>query len=156
MFKMYLPAAEGAADPLPHHGHTTPSIQESGTLLLVEDDTSTRGVIRRLLERQGFDVLEAANGLEAVERLDQHHARVRLVLSDVMMPELNGMALANLIADRWPAMPVVLMSGYTDADIPQQNSGALKRPFVEKPFTSAVLLNALMRALYATEDVLRR
>jgi signal transduction histidine kinase/CheY-like chemotaxis protein len=154
-FKVYLPASEGAAEPLPHAGNVPPSMLDSGTILLVEDDSATRGVICRLLERHGFDVVEAANGVEALARLDDAHEAVRLVLSDVMMPELNGMALANIIAERWPAMPVVLMSGYTDADIPQENGGALKRPFIEKPFTSAVLLNAVMRALYATEDVLK-
>lgn len=121
----------------------------------MEDDPSTRGVIRRLLERHGFDVVEAANGVEAIAQLDDVHERVRLVLSDVMMPELNGMALANIIAERWPTMPVMLMSGYTDADIPQQNSGALKRTFIEKPFTSGALLHAVMRELYTTEDVLK-
>ncbi|BAH40304.1 MAG TPA: hybrid sensor histidine kinase/response regulator [Gemmatimonas aurantiaca] len=154
-FKVYLPAAEGAADPVPRAGGGSPLIHDSGTILLVEDDPSTRGVIRRLLERHGFDVVEAANGVEAIAQLDDVHERVRLVLSDVMMPELNGMALANIIAERWPTMPVMLMSGYTDADIPQQNSGALKRTFIEKPFTSGALLHAVMRELYTTEDVLK-
>ena len=71
------------------------------------------------------------------------------------MPGMNGIELAALIGKRWPAMPVLLMSGYTDAELHEHGDDNIRRPFIEKPFTSAALLDAMLRALYTTEDVLR-
>lgn len=153
-FKLYFPEVAGAADPIARTP-TPPVLEESGTVLLVEDDPATREVAKRLLERHGFDTILAADGRKAIELLEQQHARIRLVLSDVMMPGMNGIELAALIGKRWPAMPVLLMSGYTDAELHEHGDAGIRRPLIEKPFTSAALLDAMLRALYTTEDVLR-
>lgn len=153
-FKLYFPEVAGTADPIARTP-VSPVLEESGTVLLVEDDPATREVARRLLERHGFDTVQAADGRKALALLEQQHAQIRLVLSDVMMPGMNGIELAALIGKRWPAMPVLLMSGYTDAELHEHGDDNIRRPFIEKPFTSAALLDAMLRALYTTEDVLR-
>jgi two-component system cell cycle sensor histidine kinase/response regulator CckA len=109
-------------------------------VLLVEDDEGVRATIRRVLERGGYTVVEAANGREALDRF-RASADVALVLSDSVMPEGSGPALAAAIHKGRRAVPVVLMSGYAD----REPLGA--EPVIAKPFTAGALLTTVHEAL---------
>jgi signal transduction histidine kinase/CheY-like chemotaxis protein len=118
-----------------------------GTILVVEDDAATRDVTRRLLQRHGFRILEAEHGGAALVALGSGHIPVDLVLTDVMMPGMSGVDLAARIGDRWPDLPVLLMSGYSDAEIRAKGPLGRQRSLIEKPFTASGLLRAVEAAL---------
>jgi two-component system cell cycle sensor histidine kinase/response regulator CckA len=103
----------------------------TGTILLVEDDESVRRLIAHGLRSRGFDVIEAANGIEALKALE--NTRVDLLVSDIVMPEMDGPALLQAIHGR---IPVLFISGYAEAP------GGLS-----KPFTLGQLVTAVKRAM---------
>lgn len=149
-FKLFFPAMGGVGEPVPSPTPTLgPTAPDRGTILLVEDDPATREVARRLLARQGFNVLQAERGAEALATLDREAERVDLVLTDVMMPGMSGVDLAETIAARWPNLPVLLMSGYSDAEIRDKGKLGRELALVEKPFTSAALLEAIRHTMSA-------
>jgi diguanylate cyclase (GGDEF)-like protein/PAS domain S-box-containing protein len=116
----------------------------AGTVLVVEDEPLVRRAVRRVLEGAGYAVLEAPDGAEALRSLAGRAGGVELVLSDVVMPELNGRALAEALATCAPATRVLLMSGYDpDAGGP----AAADVPMLAKPFTPERLLAAVRDAL---------
>ena len=146
-FKLYFPEIDAAALPLP----TRPALPKpgtvSGTILLVEDDPGTREVTRRILTRQGYTVAVAHHGGEALALMTRGLPDVKLVISDVMMPTMDGVELATRLAQRWPALPVLLMSGYSDAEVRARANQVPRVKLLEKPFTSASLLEAATAAI---------
>ena len=145
-FKLYFPGAEGPAEPLNLAAARREMPRGVGNVLLVEDDPGTRAVTKRILERQGYAVIESTRAEDALARLTQDSASVRLVITDVMMPGMNGVDFARRVAAKWPSLPVLLMSGYSDAEVIDA-SDLLRMPFIEKPFTSASLLSAVADAI---------
>jgi two-component system, cell cycle sensor histidine kinase and response regulator CckA len=97
--------------------NSIPSIGEATTgptvVLVVDDEDHVRSSSTRLLQRAGYEVLEAANAEEAMIVMQQYGEQVRLVLGDVIMPKANGHDLARTIRGRWPSVQIVLISGYT-------------------------------------------
>ena len=83
-------------------------------ILLTEDDESVRAFVSRALELDGHKVETACDGLEALERLDETDCAYDLLVSDVKMPQMDGIALAHTAAGRWPGLPILLMTGYAD------------------------------------------
>ncbi len=146
--KIYLPVTEAPATALPERAPRLPTRRGAGTILLVEDDPATRLVTARILSAQGFVIVEALHGAQALDRLTLEGLTPRLVLSDVMMPGINGVELSARIAERWPRLPVMLMSGYSDTDLPQSDGPGRRRTLLEKPFTAA----SLVTAVWATID----
>jgi PAS domain S-box-containing protein len=149
-FTVYLPRHVGEPD------DTTPTPAASApprgaeTILLVEDEASVRTAIRRMLERQGYRVLDAGGGAEALRRAaeaDARGVRIDLVLTDVVMPEQGGRALGERLAAHWPGLRVLYMSGYTDDEILRRGLVVPGTPFLEKPFTPARLAELVRRAL---------
>lgn len=110
------------------------------SILVVDDEEMIRRVAARMLSLNGFGVLEAANGSEALEVLDRGANRVDLVVTDVAMPVLDGRALGEAIARRWPDLPVLYMSGYAPDEQLVAHVVQAKVPFLPKPFTAEVLL----------------
>ncbi len=149
-FKLYLPAIEGDAMPFPARRDPLPMPRGKGTILLVEDDPGTRAVTTRLLTRQGYTVVEATTADEALARLDRDGPSMSLILTDVMMPGMNGVEFARHVRTRWPGLPLLLMSGYSDAEI-VDGTDAARLPFVEKPFTSSSLLTAVAQAMVVAD-----
>ncbi|HET9982714.1 MAG TPA: ATP-binding protein, partial [Longimicrobiales bacterium] len=105
------------------------------TVLLVEDEPSVRSLARRVLERQGYTVLEAADGEAAIGVAAQHRDRIDLLLTDVVMPRMSGRTLAGHLAELRPGLRVLFMSGY--ADELRGRRGAVDEgiAFLQKPFT---------------------
>ena len=107
----------------------------AGTILLVDDEDGVRVTIRRQLVAQGHTVLEASHGTEALAVVRMRRGNLDLVLSDVVMPEMNGTELAATLVRDYPGLPVILMSAYAPAGLTQVGPGH-KVPVLQKPFTS--------------------
>ncbi len=139
-FSIFLPfhSAHGELTPqLPAVAITAPSGSES--ILLVEDEPAVRALIRRILQGQGYHVIEARDGLEALRQLADASVPVKLVVTDVMMPEMGGRELGERVRAQFPTMPVLYMSGYTDDAVMRQGIDLDESAFVQKPFTPAAL-----------------
>ena len=117
------------------------------TILVVEDEAGIRSLVRKILRRQGYEVLEAANGLEAIEICQQHASRIDLLVSDVVMPEMGGRELVEQLKSRGWNMKVLYVSGFTDD--PSIYSGNLPpgTAFLQKPFTLGSLLEKVKEVL---------
>lgn len=111
------------------------------TVLVVEDDAMLRQVVVRTLAREGFEVFEAGDGAEALEFLDSR-ASVDVVLTDVRMPRINGYQLAETLLTRQPDTPIMLMTGFTDEEMPEAIRAA-SIPVLRKPFNFALLGESL-------------
>ena len=116
-------------------------------ILLVDDQENVRRLTARSLRQSGYQVLEAGDGQEALKLLTQDPKRVRLLLTDVSMPGMDGRELARRVAARCPGIKVVLMSGYSAQTGGDEDQGSLEWGFLEKPFTLALLLQKVRDAL---------
>jgi CheY-like chemotaxis protein len=112
----------------------------------VDDDATVRALARRILAEAGLLVREAVDGAEALGHLADSPDRFHLVLTDVMMPRLNGVELLERLSVSHPTLPVILMSGYAPADL---NSRGIAAPcsMLRKPFTPEELLAEVWRCL---------
>lgn len=117
------------------------------TVLVVEDDAQVRAYAGEILHREGFEVLEARNGLEALSITEREWAGIDLILADVVMPRLSGHELADRLAERLPEMPVLLMSGYMDEAIAPRGSEQFERPLLHKPFSPEDLARKVREVL---------
>ena len=144
-FRVYLPRVEAASEQQkaekqdPRGGHET--------ILLVEDDAGVRSMSRAALERRGYRVIAAAGGDEALEAESRHPEPISMLITDMVMPGINGAELAQLLRDRRPSLAVLFVSGYpsdTLDDVSMAESGA---SFLAKPFTPAGLTAAVRAGL---------
>jgi CheY-like chemotaxis protein len=112
------------------------------SILLVEDEDMLRGLIRELLEIKGYAVMEASQGVEALEMMRSADRPVDLVLTDVVMPHMSGSELVENLKEDFPGLKVIFMSGYTGANNAaiHKNLGTPGVAFLQKPFR----LNALI------------
>jgi two-component system cell cycle sensor histidine kinase/response regulator CckA len=123
--------------------------QGTETILVVEDEAPVRTAVRRMLERLGYRVREAANGAEALGLLESASERIDLVLTDVVMPELHGRDLADYVRAQDPTRHVLYMSGYTDDEIVHADLVHSGAKLLQKPFTAEQLGSAVREALRA-------
>jgi len=117
------------------------------TVLLVEDEEAVRIFAASVLRRQGYEVIEAHNGVEALELLQRAHGRVQLLLTDVVMPEMGGPALVARLRDQYPTLPVLYMSGYAERAVVHNGLVKSKQAFLQKPFTPIVLARKVREVL---------
>jgi CheY-like chemotaxis protein len=124
-----------------------PAGRSSETILLVEDEDALRGVLRETLEGDGYTVLAARDGAEALRLSDEHPGRIHAILTDLVMPGLTGRSTAEGIALTRPNTKVLYMSGYSREGV--IGRGALRRDaaFLGKPFTVDELLRTLRELL---------
>ena len=144
---------------LPRHAgaDTTPAVRPdrrrlpggTETLLLVEDEAAVRSSARRLLERNGYTVLEARHGGDALRIADESERPIDLVLTDLVMPEMGGRELVERLRAHRPALKVVFMSGYTEKAIAVDGVMPPHTGFVEKPFTVEQLMRRVREILDA-------
>jgi len=144
-FRVFLPAAEPPAEPAPLPAVAAPEASPA-SVWLVEDEPPLRRLSTLLLERAGHAVRSFEDAEAALEAAEAATQRPAALLTDVAMPGLDGLALAQRLRARWPGLPVVVMSGYAE----QVSGGALAGTdfgFVSKPFVAGDLLAALARVL---------
>jgi signal transduction histidine kinase/CheY-like chemotaxis protein len=147
-FKIYLPpvteAAEAAPTPAPE-----PALDGRGTetILLVEDDDSVRRVTGRILRRFGYTVLEAEGGEAALRLLGQEPGRVALLISDVVMPNMDGRELIKRVHAQYPEIKVLFTSGYTNDAVIRHGVLHAEVAFIQKPHTSAMLVAKIREVL---------
>jgi CheY-like chemotaxis protein len=148
-FKLYFPPHYGAAKA--SEPERTPALARGSgaTILLVEDERPVRSAVRRLLERHGYKVLEAANGQDALTLIAARNGEINLVLSDMVMPGMGGMELASRVRSLAPKLPVLLMTGYTEEAITRAGDQPHDEQIIEKPFTMHTMLEKVRRALAA-------
>ncbi len=147
VFKLYLPRVEDTAA-LDSRAPDTEEVRVGAeTILLVEDETDVRELIREMLSTEGYRVIEAGNGKEALAAAEKADHRIDLMMTDVVMPKMSGTELAERLGRTVTGLKVLYMSGYMDKMIVDQ--GVLDRDFtfLEKPFTSAILLRKVREAL---------
>jgi len=121
-----------------------------GTILLVEDEEGLRQLNARGLASRGYTVLEAGNGVEAIEMLEKSDGEVDLVVSDVVMPEMDGPTLLRELRRRNPTLKIIFVSGYAeDAFQKHFPADGEQFTFLAKPFTLKQLVNAVKETLAA-------
>jgi two-component system, cell cycle sensor histidine kinase and response regulator CckA len=145
---VFVPRIEAAADKAlqPDGRDNIPLGTE--TVLVVEDELSVREFISRALRQQGYAVLEAANGNEALRLLRRRiGTAIHLVLTDVLMPQMGGVELLNQLRYSHPNVKVLFISGYSDAVVMQRGQPAANVAFLYKPFTLAILAQKVREVL---------
>jgi two-component system cell cycle sensor histidine kinase/response regulator CckA len=145
---VHLPATGGPAEEVTRTAETllVGRANGGGTILLVEDDHRVRTVVRKMLLGAGYSVIEAESGKHALEIAGSAEQEISLLLTDVVMPEMNGIDLAAAFQRLVPDVPIVFMSGYADDPLREQ-LGQIDFPRLTKPFTSDDLLDAVGRML---------
>jgi two-component system cell cycle sensor histidine kinase/response regulator CckA len=117
-----------------------------GTILLVEDEEGLRALNARGLTSRGYTVLEAGNGVEAIEAFDEH-GHVDLVVSDVVMPEMDGPTLLKALRQRDPQVKIIFVSGYAEEAFSKNLAGEEHYAFLAKPFTLKQLVGEVKKTL---------
>ena len=140
-FKVYLPQIDGAASTHPtEHAADAPSAGGGETILLVEDFAVLRTLGAHLLEAAGYSVRVAATGSEALTIFEQHAGEIDLVLTDVVMPQMNGTELAHLLMGERPDLKILFTSGYPPEAAIEEQLTSLSVDFIQKPYSSGELV----------------
>jgi two-component system, cell cycle sensor histidine kinase and response regulator CckA len=147
-FQILLPRVGGAAKESLAQGQAAP--RGSETVLVVEDDPAVQALTHRLLQRQGYGVIVARTGAEALAIVADRQRDIALVLTDVVMPEMSGGELASRLAESHPGLPVLFMSGYTDDVVVRRGLLDTRASFLQKPFTAFSLATAVRETLDAS------
>ncbi|MDX1930742.1 MAG: PAS domain S-box protein [Pirellulaceae bacterium] len=148
-FRLYLPCAafelldlETLSDVKELQASSIATPKGKETILLVEDEETVRVLCCRILEACGYSVIQAKDGVEALEHLERKSPKIDLLLSDVVMPRMNGPKLLESIQQKWPQLPVIFISGYADEvvlyDIPTEKRNLLRKPFNPKQLAERV------------------
>ncbi len=147
-FKIYLPSAEHklGVESKPEVETALPTAQGT-TILLVEDDELMRSVTRQILVEQGYQVIEASDGIAALASLTAHRGRINLLLTDVVMKGMSGPELVQRLSESHPELKVVYMSGYTGELIAEREVLKNGITLLEKPFTRSNLLKTIHASL---------
>jgi PAS domain S-box-containing protein len=148
IFELYLPRAQSTAALSREEERRLEEVhQGKETILLVEDNESVRNLTGRVLQKQGYALIQARNGAEAQRVATGHPGRVHLLLTDVIMPGGTGKALADDLTQVWPDLKVIFMSGYADEAIGKHGVLAPGVEFLSKPFTPVDLARKVRSVL---------
>jgi signal transduction histidine kinase/DNA-binding response OmpR family regulator len=146
-FNIYLPTTTGAAALDKKSRAEDRDINGTETILVVEDDDAVRNLVVSILKRYGYKVLPAAGGVEGLEIMEGYSEPLHLLLTDIVMPQINGVALFKKAVQKNPGLRVLYMSGYTDDVILQSGAVAQGAPFIQKPF-------ALLDVVFKIREIL--
>ncbi|MGQ0562482.1 MAG: PAS domain S-box protein [Gemmatimonadota bacterium] len=133
-FRIYLPAALEKEDRPALPSIAAPVENVSATILVVEDESAVRSLVQRILQRRGYHVLTARDGLEALEVVGRYSGHIDLVITDVMMPGMGGRELAQHLKQVSPELRVLFISGYTEDEVVRHGIGERRVAFLSKPF----------------------
>jgi len=155
VFRVFLPRVEApegeAAEPVVAAAEPPPPAPEPpaplATILVVEDEAGIRALVRKILRRQGYEVLEAANGQDALALCRDQGKRVELLITDVLMPVMGGPELVERLQTQGHDMKVLYVSGYTDDTAIYSGELPAGTAFLQKPFTLGSLLDKVKEVL---------
>ena len=136
-----MPEEQAQSDSLESSGHEL--------VLIVEDDIEVRNFTKQALESKGYGVIEATNGLEALDILETQDHKIDLIISDVVMPEMGGQELAEKIKQDYPDLRLILVSGYTDSQIIRDGTRERSVNFIYKPYSIETLVKRVRDVLDA-------
>jgi len=140
--------ANGAAkDPAAEAAKKSADLTGHGTILLVEDEDGLRSLNARGLRSRGYSVVEAANGVEAMEALEERDGAIDLVVSDVVMPEMDGPTLLKAMRERNPELKIIFVSGYAEDAFEKSLPENQQFAFLPKPFTLSQLVAAVKETM---------
>jgi signal transduction histidine kinase len=148
-FKVYFPRVDAPLDEVPVSPEGLPSLRGAETILLVEDDESVRGLLRSILSRNGYHVVEAENGGEAFLLCERYEGKLHLLLTDVVMPRMSGYELAERVAPLRPGMKVIYLSGHGESTIEDRGPPSARSILLDKPLTPDALLRKVREVLDA-------
>ena len=155
-FRTFLPRLPDSVEP-PAPAPAPPREQRrrapGTTVLVVEDDDGVRQLTRRVLDQYGYRVVEARSGAEALELLDKGGSGVGAIVSDVMMPGMSGRELVAHVRERWPVLPVLLLSGYAGVDLGEAGLAGPHQRFLQKPYSPDALAAALEALLIEPDSL---
>ena len=134
-FKVYLPRVDSPAD-IPLSRSLQPARHGSETVLLVEDEEGVRSLMRQVLHKHGYNVLEARHGGEALLMCERHQGKIDMLLTDVVLQQMSGRELAQRLLKLRPEMKVLYVSGYADDAIVHHGVLTAGMAFLQKPFTT--------------------
>jgi DNA-binding response OmpR family regulator len=140
VFKIYLPGVEERrADPNRSPGTVTGKPDRPQTILVVEVEDAVRGLTVSILKAHGYQTLEASNGHQANAVVERHQEPIHLILTDVVLPGITGLELAEQLRARMPAAKVLYVSGYPEADIANYGIVPGDVEFIQKPYSPDLL-----------------
>jgi two-component system, cell cycle sensor histidine kinase and response regulator CckA len=134
LFRIYLPRFQGEVIPAATEPPPPRDITGQDTILLVEDEEAVRSFAARALKLRGYQVLEASGGEEALELVRRHAATIHLLITDVVMPNMDGPTLVRAVRRLRPDMAVIFMSGYAEEAFRRHDENAAELHFLAKPF----------------------
>ena len=146
-FSIFLPRAEGEVAPVPLEERRRDTSARGETVLLAEDEPAVRSLVRQVLEAAGYHVLEAGSGEEALRMAEKHAGGIELLLTDVVMPNMNGRELAQALRPRRAETRVLYMSGHTEDMVVKKEVIETGSNFLAKPFGPDDLLRKVREAL---------
>jgi hypothetical protein len=150
-FKVYLPLAVEERAEIRTSSLSLPGVPDAtATVLLVEDEDTVRRAVRRMLERSGYTVVEAANGQEGLDVAASHLGAIDAVVTDLMMPGMDGRTFSERLRTTHPHIRVVFTSGYTDDAVIRRGIVDASHRFLQKPFTRDQLARAVHAVLEGT------
>ncbi len=140
-FSIYFPAVPASAAEQRFAAETAAAAPGQETILVAEDEEMVRSIVCDALRDAGYQVLETCDGQEALEAAESRAGAIHMVLTDMVMPRMNGHELSKRIAKKWPAMKFLYVSGHTEVELAPTDR------FLKKPFTPAALLDAVRAIL---------
>ncbi len=149
--KLYFPRAEASAMPAVADVSSKPG-RGWETILLVEDEEAVRNIVRTALEAQGYCLLVAGTGEEALQISKTHEGPIHLLVTDIVLPQLSGRDVARRLHKKRPAMGVLFMSGYTDVTLNHGTDPDQKVHFLGKPFAPGALARKVRELLDEASD----
>ena len=147
VFKIYLPCVSGRHDADQVDKKAEPMARGSETILLVEDEHAVREAAAEFLKLQGYTVLEAKDGLEALSVAKTHTSPIQLVITDVVMPNMSGGQLATELSKVRPRTTLLFVSGYAGKTVLNHKVFDLETNFLQKPYTLKQLSGKIRAAL---------
>lgn len=146
VFRIYLPRVHEAADRADQVVDAAPPMtpgRQAATIVLAEDEHGVRIVLQKALQAQGYHVLAAPSGPEAIRMSQEHRGPLHLLVTDMAMPGMNGMELSSRLLTLYPGMKVLYMSGHAHGGVARSGPGDFPRPFLQKPFSVSALVESV-------------
>jgi PAS domain S-box-containing protein len=151
-FRVYLPRVSATGEPLEVRRETPQDVRGSETILLVEDEAVVRKLVKEILAEQGYTILEAEGPQQALAVQEAYRGDIQLLLTDLVMPDMNGRELAERLTALRPGIKVLFMSGYTGDTMVRETLNRPGLAFLQKPFTPGALARKVRKAIERGEE----